>query len=334
MARPPAKRSRSKARKTSVMPRMTRLLSLIMVLLIAFVSAPFLPSSLIASLPGPVQQSIQRVQTSLMAWVTAKTGGVISQVSPPLSPVPPAKPSAQVSLTPGAKPVTQDLPHAPSSFSAAKKAVYDKVYFDHRVTFYCGCQYNAKKDVALDTCGLQSLSGISRAKRIEAEHVFPAAQFGNFRKCWREPESFPECVTSKGRHRSGRECCERVDSVFKTAHNDLHNLYPEDGYINGQRSDFNWGMVNGGERFGDCDIRVDASIRRVQPPAKVRGDIARTMLYMADTYGFRLSRQDEQLYRAWNNADPPDTWEIERDHRIKQIEGVGNRYVEEYRRLE
>jgi deoxyribonuclease I len=90
-------------------------------------------------------------------------------------------------------------------------------------------------------------------------------------------------VTSKGYHRSGRECCEQVDPVFKTAHNDLHNLYPEDGYINGQRSDFNWGMVSGGERFGDCDIRVDASIRRVQPPTKIRGDIARTMLYMLDT---------------------------------------------------
>jgi len=28
------------------------------------------------------------------------------------------------------------------------------------------------------------------------------------------------------------------------------------------------------------------------------GDIARTMFYMADTYGFNLSRQDEQLFTA------------------------------------
>jgi deoxyribonuclease-1 len=32
------------------------------------------------------------------------------------------------------------------------------------------------------------------------------------------------------------------------------------------------------------------------------------MFYMRDTYGFRLSRQDEQLYAVWNNADPPDAW--------------------------
>jgi hypothetical protein len=90
MARPPAKRSRAKTRKTAVLPRLTRLLSLIAVLVVAFAAAPFLPASLLASLPGPVQQSIQRVQTSLMTWVTAKTGGVIGQVSPPL-PGPPGQ---------------------------------------------------------------------------------------------------------------------------------------------------------------------------------------------------------------------------------------------------
>lgn len=75
------------------------------------------------------------------------------------------------------------------------------------------------------------------------------------------------------------------------------------------------------------------SIRRVQPPDSVRGDIARTMLYMQDTYGFRLSRQDQQLYAAWNNADPPDAWEIERDKRIARVQGKGNEYVSQYRRL-
>ena len=77
-------------------------------------------------------------------------------------------------------------------------------------------------------------------------------------------------------------------------------------------------------------IRIDASIRRVQPPDAVRGDIARTMLYMADTYGFRLSNQDRQLYTAWNRQDPPDEWEIERNRRIEQVQGFGNRYISDY----
>lgn len=293
--------------------------------LVSLAAIPFLLPSFLERLPTPVQDAWE-IPALIRDWVDKALDGV-KHWKIDLPDIVSGLPSEAAPSIPA------QLPHTPGSFTAAKKALYEQVYYDHRVTFYCGCEYNTKKEVALSTCGLQSLSKISRAKRIEAEHVFPAAQFGNFRKCWREPKAFPECTTSSGRILSGRDCCQRVDPVFEAAHNDLHNLYPEDGYINGQRSDFNWGMVSGGERFGDCEIRIDESIRRVQPPARVRGDIARTMLYMRDTYGFRLSRQDEQLYRAWNNDDPPDAWEIERDRRIKRIEGVGNRYVEEYGRL-
>ena len=42
---------------------------------------------------------------------------------------------------------------------------------------------------------------------------------------------------------------------------------------------------------------------------------------MSDTYGFRLSRQDLQLYTAWSRLEPPDEWEIERNRRIAAIRG-------------
>ncbi|MBK1723850.1 deoxyribonuclease I [Thiocystis violacea] len=225
------------------------------------------------------------------------------------------------------------LPTTAGSFSTAKDYLYNKVYFDHRETFYCGCRYSDKGAIDLGSCGLTSLSSVSRARRVEAEHVFPAAQFGQSRQCWREPKAFKECSKDNGETLSGRDCCQRVDPVFEAAHNDLINLYPAVGQINGQRSNYNWGMVSRGERFGECEIRIDSSIRRVQPPADVRGDIARTMLYMRDTYGFRLSSQDQQLYKAWNNGDPPDAWEIERDKRIKAIQRHGNEYVENFRKL-
>jgi deoxyribonuclease-1 len=57
------------------------------------------------------------------------------------------------------------------------------------------------------------------------------------------------------------------------------------------------------------------------------------MLYMRDTYGFRLSRQDRQLFTAWNNSDPPDAWEVERDRRIAREQGRSNAYVSAYRPL-
>ena len=223
------------------------------------------------------------------------------------------------------------LPKSPGSFESAKKILYGQVYADHRITFYCGCTYSVDRKVDLGSCGLEALADKPRAQRIEAEHIFPAAQFGNFRPCWRDPRSFPTCIKADGSALSGRKCCEQVDPVFETAHNDLFNLVPAVGEVNGKRSDYNWGMIQGEPRvFGTCNMEVDSSIRRVEPPESVQGDIARTMLYMADTYGFNLSRQDQQLYTAWSRQDPPDTWEIERNRRIKAIQGKGNRFVEDY----
>lgn len=246
----------------------------------------------------------------------------------------PSAPPVERPTATRAAPPPGDLPHTPSTFTAAKKALYDQVYPDHRVTFYCGCAYDPDRQIDLASCGLQALADKPRAQRIEAEHIFPAAQFGNFRPCWRSPGDFPACVKSSGKTVSGRECCQKVDPVFEAAHNDLFNLVPAVGEVNGQRSDFNWGMISGEKReFGTCNFEVDSSIRRVEPPENIMGDIARTMFYMADTYGFNLSRQDQQLYTAWSRQDPPDAWEIERNRRIKAIQGKGNRFVEDYAAL-
>jgi deoxyribonuclease-1 len=245
------------------------------------------------------------------------------------------KPSAPSTERPTAtKTPPGNLPNTPGTFTAAKKALYEQIYHDHRITFYCGCAYSPDRQIDLASCGLQALADKPRAQRIEAEHLFPAAQFGNFRPCWRSPGDFPECVKGSGKTVSGRECCQKVDPVFEAAHNDLFNLVPAVGEVNGRRSDFNWGMIPGEPRvFGTCNFEVDSSIRRAEPPETVQGDIARVMFYMADTYGFNLSRQDQQLYTAWSRQDPPDAWEVERARRIAAIQGKGNRFVEDYAAL-
>jgi len=48
-----------------------------------------------------------------------------------------------------AAPVSNDLPRTASTFTAAKKALYDQVYFDHRITFYCGCAYSVGREIDL-----------------------------------------------------------------------------------------------------------------------------------------------------------------------------------------
>ncbi len=273
-------------------------------------------------------KTLTGVITALVLAVLAALGVKTDWFQKPSAP-PTERPTAARSTPPPG-----NLPNTPSTFTAAKKALYDQVYADHRVTFYCGCAYNSDRQIDLASCGLTALADKPRAQRIEAEYIFPAAMFGNFRPCWRSPGDFPACVKSDGKTLSGRACCQAVDPVFEAAHNDLFNLVPAVGEVNGKRSDFNWGMIPGEPRvFGTCNFEVNSSIRRVEPPETVQGDIARTMLYMADTYGFNLSRQDQQLYTAWSRQDPPDAWEVERTRRIAAIQGKDNKFVTQYAAL-
>lgn len=278
------------------------------------------------TLPKTLTGVLAAIALAVLAALGIKTDGFHGKPSAP--------PTERPTTARTTAPPPGNLPNTPGSFETAKKVLYAQVYADHRVTFYCGCTYSTDRKVDLGSCGLAALADIPRAQRIEAEHIFPAAQFGNFRPCWRSPRDLPSCVKSDGSALSGRQCCQQVDPVFEAAHNDLFNLVPAVGEINGQRSDYNWGMIAGEKReFGNCNMEVDSSIRRVEPPESVQGDIARTMFYMTDTYGFTLSDQDRQLFTAWSRQDPPDAWEVERNRRIKAIQGRGNRFIEDYAAL-
>lgn len=71
---------------------------------------------------------------------------------------------------------------------------------------------------------------------------------------------------------------------------DLHNLTPAVGEVNGDRSNFNFSQWNGmdGVSYGRCDMQVNFKQRKVMPPDRARGSIARTYLYMSKEYGFKL----------------------------------------------
>jgi len=216
------------------------------------------------------------------------------------------------------------LPNTPKSFMGAKRILYNTIYAGHQKTFYCGCKFTKTRKTQLGTCNVKVRKNATRAKRIEAEHVIPASHFGQHRQCWREKM----CTDSKGKAFKGRKCCNKIDKVFKTAHNDLHNLFPAVGEINGDRSNYKWGMISGEKRdYGSCDIEVDSSIRRAEPPENVRGDIARVYFYMSDTYNINLSSQQKKLFKAWNKQDPADAWEKERNLRIEKVQGNKNPYI-------
>ncbi|RTR06310.1 endonuclease [Halomonas nitroreducens] len=202
----------------------------------------------------------------------------------------------------------------PSSFSAAKRLAEQEIYHDRELTFYCQCAFDFEEGPELANCGYEVRKQQERASRIEWEHVVPAYDFGRQRQCWQE---------------GGRDLCRSDDEVFRRAEVDLHNLVPSVGEVNGDRSNLRYGMLTGSDayQYGQCQAQVSFEVDAFQPPAYVRGDIARTYWYMRDTYGIRISRQQQQLFNAWPNQDPVDRWERERNRWITAIQSNSNPYV-------
>lgn len=194
----------------------------------------------------------------------------------------------------------------PRNFSSAKK-IASRIYSDNQSTFYCGCEYhkvNGKLRVDLASCGYQVRKQPKRAGRVEWEHVVPAWWLGHQRQCWQN---------------GGRKNCRKSDPVFRQAEADLHNLVPSVGEVNGDRSNYRFGMVTSSRHatYGDCPVKIDFKQRVAEPPANVRGDIARIYFYMSDSYGIRLSKQQKRLFDVWNSQDPESEWEREKNKRIK-----------------
>ena len=204
---------------------------------------------------------------------------------------------------------------AQPSFSKSKR-ILAEIYAEQPVSFYCGCDYKKKGKKLipdLDSCGYDPRKNAKRAKRIEWEHVMPAWAFGHQLQCWQD---------------GGRKNC-RKNPDFKQMEADMHNLVPAVGEVNGDRSNYRFGMLEGENRaYGRCDVEIDFKARKAEPAPYLRGDIARTYFYMRDTYGVRLSKQQRRLFEAWAKQDPVDDWERKRNDLIEERQGNRNPYVE------
>ncbi|KAA0058187.1 extracellular ribonuclease isoform X3 [Cucumis melo var. makuwa] len=112
---------------------------------------------------------------------------------------------------------------------------------------------------------------------------------------------------------------------------DLHNIHPADANVNSSR---------GNKYFGECQVKSPECLKPASkeaasdtetdkekwaPPKRVRGDIARAVMYMAVSYGFHLSDSPNKgnnemgllsTLLKWNEGDPPSREEKLRNDRI------------------
>ena len=98
------------------------------------------------------------------------------------------------------------------SFNKAKRLLETKVYYDHRVTLYCGAAFDERKNVTLPD-GFTTPKHAKRAHRVEWEHVVPAENFGRAFVEWREGADV--CVDNRGKAFKGRRCAEKANAQYR-----------------------------------------------------------------------------------------------------------------------
>ncbi len=210
------------------------------------------------------------------------------------------------------------------SFPSVKKALYS---IQNEKTFYCGCEFHDGK-VNLDSCGYKVRKSETRAARIEAEHVVPASKMCGQTTAW--TQGHPDCITGKGQRYKGRQCAEKVIPVCDRALNDLRNLRPAIGEINGDRSDLDFGEIPGEVRkYGTCDFETAEKI--AEPADSIRGDIARIYLFMNITYPELqfLNEVEAGMFRQWSQDDPVSPEECKRNEEVAKLQGSPNTIVAE-----
>jgi deoxyribonuclease-1 len=179
-------------------------------------------------------------------------------------------------------------------YHSARPLMWGTLYTHGGETLYCGQRFGARK-----------------GNGINIEHVFPMSWAAWHFKCGK------------------RKACRRSSDVFNRVEADLHNLWPTLVKANKARSSHPFGIIEGESYLiKGCDFEVDERRRIVEPRAQARGQIARSMFYMANEYGLEIRSRHGKMLKRWHRDHPVSPEEKRRNKVIEHIQGNRNPYID------
>lgn len=193
--------------------------------------------------------------------------------------------------------------------SARDTYFWKKLYTEGGTGIYCETIFN-------NTGHYVDYKGVS--KRMTLEHAYPADWIATYHGC------------------ENRNSCEIKEYGFAEA--DLHNLWPARGDVNSSRSDHLFGEIdddndNNENRYVDKNCadferlyNVSDDEIRIEPQDISKGELARSILYMHDTYNLPLHGMKEMLIR-WHESDSMSNLEKKRNTAIYNIQGTKNHWI-------
>ncbi|MEQ1755410.1 MAG: endonuclease [Micropepsaceae bacterium] len=189
------------------------------------------------------------------------------------------------------------------NYEEARRIFWKKLYPAGGTDLYCGVSFDSDRSAApIDD-------------NLSVEHVYPADAIA---------ETEPGCTN--------RTCsAARVQRAMA----DLQNLWPALQKVNSSRSRLRYGTL--AQTVKPRFPEVCPSFRRgigtqavVEPRDEVKGDVARSIIYMHFVYGLPLEDavSEKQLLLDWMAKDPPDVEELRRNTLIDSLQGTTNPLLE------
>jgi deoxyribonuclease I len=168
------------------------------------------------------------------------------------------------------------------SYNPALRATFwNDLYPDGGWTFYCNERFEP---------------GDHRGLNIE--HVYPASWMAKHLGC------------------GTRVQCRKTSDLFNTMEADMRNLWPALAQYNQIRSNYPYSEIPGNRwKYSGCDFEFKGNL--VEPSNRIKGQIARSMLYMAVKYGLPINRD---LMERWSIQYPMTDSERRRNNRIAEIQ--------------
>ncbi|MDE0521014.1 MAG: endonuclease [Boseongicola sp.] len=186
---------------------------------------------------------------------------------------------------------------------ARDKLFWPHMYPDGGETFYCELPFSGMEVQNAKTAPVNG-----ERKRIWVEHVYASS--------WIEQAKESACNDAH------KGICEGAG--------DLHNLWPALRSTNQRRSNHPFGNIAGESKQAFPSYCDDFEFynEMVEPRDDVKGDVARSILYMMEAYDLPLPKQMKfSLLMKWHRQDPPDAHELWRRDAIFGLQGTDNAWL-------
>lgn len=115
---------------------------------------------------------------------------------------------------------------------------------------------------------------------------------------------------------------------------DLHHLFPTDMRANSTRNNFPFADVVGKVTHSNCtDSKIgnaiDATnVRSFEPPIEHKGNVARAIYYFSTRYKIKVDPIQAKYLKLWNEEDPVDQFERDRNEKISELQGNRNPFID------